>query len=87
MMVQTGGDNREESGRNYVGQKVDEIAKWKVSEACVVPACVHGLGTLSLIGRQDEKVHVAENNWARRKGSCAGKTVIERCIAAGLASW
>ena len=44
-----------------MGQK--ETVKGKVSEACVVPVCVEGLGRLSLTGRQEEKLQVAENSW------------------------
>ena len=46
-------------------QKVEEIAKGIVLEACVVPACVCGLGTLALAEIQ-EKLRVAENNWVQR---------------------
>ena len=56
----------EESGRHYVGQKTEETTKGKVLEACVVPACIYGLGTLALTERQEEKIQIAENNWVRR---------------------
>ena len=35
-------------------------------EACVVPACIYGLGTVALTERQEEKIQTAENNWIRR---------------------
>ena len=41
--------------------------KGKVLEACVVPACIYGLGILALTERQ-EKMQIAENNWVRRIG-------------------
>ena len=49
-----------DGGRHYVGQKVEETVKGKVLEACVVPVCVYGLGTLAPIERLEEKVRVAE---------------------------
>ena len=50
----------EEGGSYYVGYRVEETAKVKVLEACVVPACVHRLGTLALNERQEEKLQVGE---------------------------
>ena len=44
----------EDGRRYYVGQEGEEAAKWKVLEACFVPACAYGLGRLALTG---------ENNW------------------------
>ena len=35
-------------------------------EACVVAACIYGLGTLALTERQEEKMQIAENNWVQR---------------------
>ena len=52
----------EDSGRHYEGQKTVETTKGKVLEACVVPACIYGLGTLAMTERQ-EKIQIAENNW------------------------
>ena len=36
-------------------RKVEETTKWKVLEACVVTACVCGLGTLVLSERERER--------------------------------
>ena len=47
-------------------RKLKKQLKGKVLEACVVPACIHGLGTLALTERQGEKMQIAENNWVRR---------------------
>ena len=46
-----------------MGQKVEETAKGKVLEAYVVQACVCGMGTLVLTEKQDDNMHLAENNW------------------------
>ena len=35
-----GNGSAEESGRHYMGQKVDETGKGKVSKASLVPDCV-----------------------------------------------
>ena len=35
-------------------RKLKKQLKGKVLEACVVPACIHGLGTLALTERQEE---------------------------------
>ena len=48
-------------------RKLKKQLKGKVLEACVVPACIYGLGTLALTERQ-EKMQIAENNWVRRIG-------------------
>ena len=42
----------------YAGQKVEETAilKGNVLEACVLPACVYGLGRLALTETQEEKL-------------------------------
>ena len=47
-------------------RKLKKQLKGKLLEACVVPACIYGLGTLAPTGRQEEKIHIAENNWVRR---------------------
>ena len=47
-------------------RKLKKQLKGKVLEACVVPACIYGLGTLALTERQEEKIQIAENNWIRR---------------------
>ena len=47
-------------------RKLKKQLKGKVLEACVVPACIYGLGTLALTEKQEEKIHIAENNWVRR---------------------
>ena len=47
-------------------KKLKKQLKGKVLEACVVPACIYGLGTLALTERQEEKIHMAENNWVQR---------------------
>ena len=47
-------------------RKLKKQLKGKVLEACVVPACIYGLGTLALTERQEEKIQIAENNWVRR---------------------
>ena len=44
----------EEGGRHYVGQKTEKQLKGKFLKACVVPACIYGLGTLGLTERQEE---------------------------------
>ena len=44
------------------GRKLKKQLKGKVLEACVVPACIYGLGTLALTERQEK---IAENNWVR----------------------
>ena len=46
--------------------KLKKQLKGKVLEACVLPACIYGSLTLALTERQEEKLHVAENNWVRR---------------------
>ena len=43
-------------------RKLEKQLKRKVLEACVVQACIYGLGTLALTERQ-EKMQIAENNW------------------------
>ena len=48
------------------GRKLKKQLKGKVLEACVVPAFIYGLGTLALTEKQEEKVHIAENNWVQR---------------------
>ena len=58
-----------EGRRHCVGQEVEEreeTANGKVFEACVVPACVYGLGTRALSWRREEKLQLAEN-------SCIGR--------------
>ena len=40
-------------------RKLKKQLKGKVLEAYMVPACIYGLGTLALTGRQ-EKVQIAE---------------------------
>ena len=47
-------------------RKLEKQLKGKVLEACVVPACIYGLGTLALTKRHDDKMQIAENNWVRR---------------------
>ena len=47
-------------------RKLKKQLKAKVLEGCVVPAFIYGLGTLALTERQEEKMHIAENNWVRR---------------------
>ena len=47
-------------------RKLKKQLKGKVLEACVVPSCIYGLGTLALTERQEEKMQIAENNWVRR---------------------
>ena len=47
-------------------RKLKKQLKGKLLEACVVPACIYGLGTLALTERQEEKMQIAENNWVRR---------------------
>ena len=47
-------------------RKLKKQLKGKVLEACVVPACIYGLGALALTERQQEKILIAENNWVRR---------------------
>ena len=46
-------------------RKLKKQLKRKVLKACVVPACIYGLGTLALTERQ-EKIQIAENNWILR---------------------
>ena len=46
-------------------RKLKKQLKGKVLEACVVAACIYGLGTLALTKRQ-ENMQIAENNWVRR---------------------
>ena len=46
-------------------RKLKKQLKGKVLEACVVPACIYGLGTLALTERQEEKIQIAENNWVQ----------------------
>ena len=46
-------------------RKLNKLLKGKVLEACVVPACIYGLGTLAVTLRQ-EKMQIAENNWIQR---------------------
>ena len=47
-------------------RKLKKQLKGKVLEACAVPACIYGLGTLAPTDRQVEKMQIAENNWVRR---------------------
>ena len=47
-------------------RKLKKQLKGKVLEACVVPACIYGLGTLPLIERHKEKMQIAENKWVRK---------------------
>ena len=47
-------------------RKLKKQLKGKVSETCVVPACIYGLGTLALTEGREEKMQIAENNWIRR---------------------
>ena len=47
-------------------RKLKKQLKGKVLEACVVTACIYGLGTLALTERQEEKMQIAEQNWVRR---------------------
>ena len=47
-------------------RKLKKQLKGKVLEACVVPVCIYGLGTLALTERHEEKIQIAENNWVRR---------------------
>ena len=54
--------SKKEGGRDYVGQKVEELVKGKLLEACVLPVSVRELGTRAR--RQEEKLQVAENSWA-----------------------
>ena len=42
-------------------RRLEKQLKGKVLEACLVPACIYGLGTLALTERQ-EKMQIAENN-------------------------
>ena len=47
-------------------RKQKKQLKRKVLEACVVPGCIYGLGTLALTERQEENMQIAQNNWVRR---------------------
>ena len=49
-----------------MAQQVEQTIKGKTLEFCVVPACVHGVGTLALTEKQEGKVQIAQNNWIRR---------------------
>ena len=44
-------------------RKLKKQLKGKVLEACVVSACIYGMGTLA---ERQEKIQIAENNWVRR---------------------
>lgn len=44
--------SKKEGGRDYVGKKVEELAKGKLLEACVLPVNVRELGTRAR--RQEE---------------------------------
>ena len=52
-------------GQKTEGKKVLKTVGKQVLEACVVQACIYGLGTLALTERQ-EKIQIAENNWVQR---------------------
>ena len=41
-------------------RKLKKQLRGKVLEACVVPTCIYGLGTLPLIERHKEKMQIAE---------------------------
>ena len=47
-------------------RKLKKQLQRKVLEACVVPGCIYGLGTLALTERQAENMQIAEYNWVRR---------------------
>ena len=60
-------------------KKLKKQLKGKVLEASVVvPPYVYGLGRLALTEKQTEKIHVAENNWARR--TCRAKQDDRRMV-------
>ena len=49
-----------------IDRKLKKQLRKEVLEACVVPACVYGLGRLALTERRQEKLQGAENNWVQR---------------------
>ena len=78
-MCENGGSSKEIQRRVQAGaaawrrvegimwdRKLKKQLKGKVLEACVVPACIYGLGTLALTERQEKKVHIVENKWVQR---------------------
>ena len=46
--------------------KLKKQLKGKVLETSLVAACIYGLGTLARTLRQEENIHITENNWVGR---------------------
>ena len=78
-MCEDGGNSKEIQRRVQAGaaawrrvegimwdRKLKKQLKGKVLEACAVPACIYGLGTLVPTERQEENMQIAETNWVRR---------------------
>ena len=70
-MCEDGGSSKEIQRREQAGaaawtrvesimwdRKLKKQLKGKVLEACVVPVCVYGLGTLALTERQEENMQI-----------------------------
>ena len=47
-------------------RRISKRLKDKVMSTCVTPACLYGKGTLAMTERQQQRLHVSENNWVRK---------------------
>ena len=47
-------------------KRISRKLKGNMLSSCVIPAYLYGIETMAMLAKQQEKLKVCENNWARR---------------------